>query len=134
MFRATILSLVLVPSIAIALDWSKASTRDPAVVNAFTVAAHRPQVKTQPVGETAWEEAACRPAKTEAEFADVPFGFHWLEGNGTVQTRPYHLIEHGCPEWVANYYRNDPNALNRIHGGYHSPQTARLMRVHKPIE
>lgn len=104
---------------------------------AWTSAAARPPI--QAVGSIDWQPAAKRSpevvksAIVEPNYADIPFSaMPYLEDNGATQTRPQHLIEHGCPAWVAEYYARDLNVLNRIHGGYHRPDLAKILRVYKP--
>jgi hypothetical protein len=50
----------------------------------------------------------------------IPFSnTHWVETH-TGSTSARHLVqEHGCPQWVADYYSSSPAMLTQIHSGYH---------------
>lgn len=50
----------------------------------------------------------------------VPHATGWVMNGGHASVG--HVIEHGCPVPVANYYRNNPTVLDQIHSGYHEQE------------
>lgn len=64
-------------------------------------------------------------------FSDQP----WYEDGHPPSIE--HLVSHGCPRWVAEYYRNDPVNSAKIHGGYHERELGhvasfKMLKVTKP--
>lgn len=53
------------------------------------------------------------------QSADIPFAdTGWQSGSDIRQ----HLLSHGCPSWVVDYYSNSPAILIQIHSGYHEKE------------